>query len=435
MRFPFTASEESVSIFLNGRMHNLASTLRGFTELVEHLKGSDHDAEFIENIIDRPSMVARLTAGAVTVVGSTVFHNGIPAHSTLTVKLIEMLDAGFDAGPWINFFIKVMQNPSERSRQCLYDFLDKWKAPLTPCGDFIAFKYVSDDYMDQRTGTFDNHPGQSPSMPRDMVDSNPDATCSRGLHVCASVYLSEYNVGARIVAVQVNPANVVAVPSDYNHAKMRVCEYLVLSDVENPHDGGIAKIEAQQVYVPEDYSGGTFDDDPNDPSDDDTYTSEMAAADNAAIADNADNYDGWDNHPDLEVIDPVDISDLQLLAGSYESGEDPVWFRGGIFDATVGLSTLRFIDANIDDMGNGGTVTDCLKRLYAAGEGTITPKAAELAESPEILGGPFFTTTTGDVYSANVISAGVAAMGQRGYASYAGIPRSTLQGWLSSLAK
>lgn len=291
MRFPFTASEESVSIFLNGRMHNLASTLNGFTDLVEHLKGADHDSTFIENIIDRPSMVARLTAGAVTVVGSTVFHNGIPAHSTLTLKLVEMLDAGFDAGPWINFFNKVQSNPSERSRQCLYDFLEKWKAPLTPEGDFIAFKYVTSDYKDARTGKFDNRPGQTPNMPRDEVDPDPDKTCSNGLHVCASVYLSGYNFGKTIVAVQVNPANVVAVPNDYDHAKMRVCEYLVLSDVENPKDGGIAAIEAQQVYVPyepkhgpaESYSAETLDDDPGDPSDDD--------------------YDGWDAHPDLDADD------------------------------------------------------------------------------------------------------------------------------------
>ncbi len=365
MRFPFTASEESVSIFLNGRMHNLASSLKGFAELVEHLKGSDHDAEFIENIIDRPSMVARLTAGAVTVVGTTVFHNGVPAHSTLTVKLIEMLDAGFDAGPWINFFVKVMQNPSERSRQCLYDFLEKWKAPLTPCGDFIAFKYVSDDYMDQRTGTFDNHPGKAPSMPRADVDPDPDKTCSKGLHVCASVYLSEYNFGARIVAVQVNPANVVAVPRDYNHAKMRVCDYLVLSDVENPHGGGIAAIEAQQVYVPENYSGETLDDDPDDTYNDyyDGDDDGSAAVEQDIVALGADvDYDGWDNHPDL-VDEPED------------------------------------------------------------------------APSPEILGGPFFTTTAGDVYASKVLLEGVAKLGQRGYATVTGIPRSTLQGWLSSLAK
>jgi hypothetical protein len=54
------------------------------------------------------------------------------------------------------------------------------------------------------------------------------------LHVCADEYLKGYANGtdARTLVVEVNPADVVAVPYDYNFAKMRVCEYKVLSEID-----------------------------------------------------------------------------------------------------------------------------------------------------------------------------------------------------------
>jgi len=54
------------------------------------------------------------------------------------------------------------------------------------------------------------------------------------LHVCADEYLQGYanHSEARTLVVEVNPAHVVAVPYDYNFAKMRVCEYTVLNEIE-----------------------------------------------------------------------------------------------------------------------------------------------------------------------------------------------------------
>ena len=49
--------------------------------------------------------------------------------------------------------------------------------------------------------------------------------------------------------MKVDPADVVAVPPDYNHSKMRVCKYLVLSEVDV---GSIKKIETQKVATEKD---------------------------------------------------------------------------------------------------------------------------------------------------------------------------------------
>lgn len=264
MRLPFTATETSVSVFINGKMRTLSSTMKGFDALIEHLKLPSHDPIFVENIIDLPSAVVRWTNGLVSVFGSTVYFQGNAVHSTLTRKLLEMLDAGFDAEPWANFLVRIEANPSERSRACLFNFLEKWQAPLTDDGCFIAFKYVRSDYMDQYSGKFDNSPGKIVQVTRTEVDPDPTQTCSHGLHVCASSYLDGYiqSNGSRTVAVKVDPADVVAVPHDYGFAKMRVCRYEVIGDVEDQAAvdsiNEQVKFNGDGVKLHPNYIGGPF---------------------------------------------------------------------------------------------------------------------------------------------------------------------------------
>jgi hypothetical protein len=234
MFYSHNASDQSISVFFNGRMSSLPSSDTNFDALRTHLALPEHDYAFVENILDKPMMIARLTEGLVTVVGSTVYYRGEPVHSALAYRLLDVLNSGANAIIWARFLDRVMANPSERSRQCLYEFLNVWKAPLTEDGHFIAFKRVRGNYKDIHSGTFDNSPGQLVEMPRDMVNPDPDQKCSAGLHVAATSYLGHFANHADncTVAVKVDPADVVAVPGDYNFSKMRVCRYLVLGDAE-----------------------------------------------------------------------------------------------------------------------------------------------------------------------------------------------------------
>ena len=68
------------------------------------------------------------------------------------------------------------------------------------------------------------------SMPRQAVDDNPNNTCSHGLHVCSYEYLKNFT-GERLVVCKVNPRDVVSIPTDYNHTKMRVCRYEVIQEI------------------------------------------------------------------------------------------------------------------------------------------------------------------------------------------------------------
>jgi len=248
MRIPYTLSSENITVFADGQLHNIQDNNKNFNKVLEELRKHTHDKDKIIQLMSREASLRKNVEGTeVSVENGTVYYKGEVVANTLTDKLINMLDDGFDATPWIKFLDNLMKNPSFRSRNCLYNFLEKFNAPITPDGNFIAFKRVAHDFKDIHSRTFDNSVGKVVKMDRTKVDDDPNHTCSSGLHVCADEYLEHFanTKDAKTVVVEVNPANVVAVPHDYQFAKMRVCEYKVIAEVQVKN---IPDILSNQVY-------------------------------------------------------------------------------------------------------------------------------------------------------------------------------------------
>jgi hypothetical protein len=140
----------------------------------------------------------------------------------------------------IKFANKLALNPSYRAVNELYDFLEATDIRINEDGYVVCFKKVNAKFTDVRTGTFDNSVGQTPSVPRNMVDEDSSNTCSYGLHVCSYAYLNSYP-GEKVIRVLVDPADFVAIPEDYYgkdmngmvKAKARVCKYYVKDDITN----------------------------------------------------------------------------------------------------------------------------------------------------------------------------------------------------------
>lgn len=132
----------------------------------------------------------------------------------------------------LNFLNKLMLNPSYRAVNELYGFLQHNDIKLAENGNFYAWKVVRSDYMDKYSNTMLNAVGTRVEVPRNQVDEDSEKTCSFGLHVCAKHYVSSYGGGDdRVVMVEVNPADVCAIPKDYNDSKMRCAGYDVVKDV------------------------------------------------------------------------------------------------------------------------------------------------------------------------------------------------------------
>jgi len=177
-------------------------------------------------------------SGVVEVTDDAVLYNGEPVHNAMTERMLNLLEQGFNLMPWVNFMVRLKDNPSFQSQQELYGFLEANNLPLTEDGCFMAYKRVDENYMDIHSGRFNNAPGQAVSMPRGEVNDNRNITCSTGLHVCAWDYLPHYAPGSKVVMVKVSPAHVVSVPVDYDNAKMRTCAYFVVADVTDEANAG-----------------------------------------------------------------------------------------------------------------------------------------------------------------------------------------------------
>lgn len=84
-------------------------------------------------------------------------------------------------------------------------------------------------YTDMHSKTMRIVLGEPVKQERKECDADFRRDCSNGLHVGATAYVESFanwhsGENRTILVCYVNPANVVAVP-DYDHSKMRVCEY------------------------------------------------------------------------------------------------------------------------------------------------------------------------------------------------------------------
>lgn len=176
----------------------------------------------------------------VTVKDKKVYYEGKEVHGALADTIATFMTEGNeDFGPLALFLEKVMTNPNEHSREQLFTWLRHLSFHITDDGDFLAYKYVRDDYTSDSSGVgivngkrvnghLDNSIGNTIEMPRKMVTHDPTKTCAAGLHVGTKAFV--WSQHKRLLMVKVNPRDVVSVPTDANGQKLRVCRYEVMAD-------------------------------------------------------------------------------------------------------------------------------------------------------------------------------------------------------------
>ena len=115
-------------------------------------------------------------------------------------------------------------------------------------------KYIVDSetiYTDWYSKQMEIVLGQPVKKERDLCDADPRNSCSNGLHVGATSYVSNFgHSNGAVLCCYVNPAHVVAVP-DHDHSKMRVSEYFPFAIAT--YDGTDIDI-IEQSYFESDYT-------------------------------------------------------------------------------------------------------------------------------------------------------------------------------------
>jgi hypothetical protein len=230
MSFPYIIQGNNVTVVIGNKPHTISKTHITYAKVIDAIK--DDDWETVQNIIEPKKVVLDYGQGRVSVKGETLYWDNEEFNGALAVRMIQMLQEGFSIDPLVKFMENLLENPSKRSVDELYGFLEKNSLPITPDGHFLAYKRVRGDYLDCHSGTMDNSVGQVVTMPRNRVDDDKDRTCSTGLHFCSEGYLKHFG-GARTVIVKINPRDVVSIPSDYDNTKGRACRYEVIGEIGN----------------------------------------------------------------------------------------------------------------------------------------------------------------------------------------------------------
>lgn len=220
-----------ITAVLDGKVHVVNTDHSNYQKILDSVKAQDWNT-FLD-LTDLTRKVKDFILNSdVQIVDGIIIYKGEAIHNTLTKRVIKFMKEDLPFKPLLNFLVNLMENPSYRAVNELYDFLDVGELPITEDGHFLAFKNVRADFKDIHSGTFDNSVGSICEMPRHKVDEDKDRTCSSGLHFCSIAYLphfSDFN-GGHTMIVKINPKDVVSIPADYNNTKGRACRYEVVGE-------------------------------------------------------------------------------------------------------------------------------------------------------------------------------------------------------------
>lgn len=256
MSLAYIINSNSATILVDHQSFTVRKDHLNWNEILEAL-GQKDEARIL-SLVDIPETLKQVTSGRITVSDSGVFFNDEPLHTGLANRILGLIREGYQglAEPLTAFLDNLMENPSRRAVQGLYEWLENSNLPITSDGCFIAWKIVGPNFESLYSArredlpNFDNSPGKVVEVARNQVDEDIDRTCSYGLHFCSSAYLPRYgtSAGNKIVMVKINPRDVVAFPRDYNTAKGRACRYEVVREITretapNIFDGSTSVID------------------------------------------------------------------------------------------------------------------------------------------------------------------------------------------------
>jgi len=233
MSVPFIMSGEVLTLILKGRSYQVLPDHVSRKLIMEALPTATED-ELLE-LVDVNKAIVAYSDGLVEIKDGQVYYDGEIVHGTIANRIVEFMKNGLPFDPLVKFLKNLMYNPSMQSQQECYDFLDHKNLPITEEGYFLAYKAVRHDFMDKYSGSMNNAVGSIVEMRRAKVNDNRNVGCSQGLHVGALDYVVGYGRiedNDRIVIVAVNPKDVVSVPTDCGHQKMRVCKYEVVAEYQ-----------------------------------------------------------------------------------------------------------------------------------------------------------------------------------------------------------
>jgi hypothetical protein len=238
MNFEYNNTDRgrSVAFVSDGKLFLADETHPNFPEILRRLHLGLNPAHLFDLVTSIRNAI-RTYSSRVTVTNAGVMVDGTVVTGMLSEKILSIMSDGNSPRPYVKFLENIWDNPSHRSREQLFSYIERHGFLITDDGCFISYKGISNGkslaggtaFVDgvMVKGKIPNRVGSVITMPRHQVSDDPNVACHQGLHAGAWAYANMW--GDDVVKVKINPANVVSVPADSSQQKLRTCEYEVLS--------------------------------------------------------------------------------------------------------------------------------------------------------------------------------------------------------------
>ena len=230
---PYILTEHSLTVVIDGKAETMSNEHPAWEQAKEAL--SSEDWERLQSLFNVETAVQDYldTEAEIEVKDGAVFFQGEAIHNQVVDRILDFMRQNLPHQPLVKFLGKLMDNPSSRATEELYSFLEHKNMPLTPEGNFLAYKGVDGDFKDFWSHKFDNSVGQTLEMRRNGVCDNANQGCSAGFHAGSYDYAKGYaSNGGNLMVVEIDPSDVVSVPYDCECQKLRTSKYKVVSHYE-----------------------------------------------------------------------------------------------------------------------------------------------------------------------------------------------------------
>jgi hypothetical protein len=230
---PHILTEKSLTVVMDGKAQTMSSEHPAWEQAKRAL--SDQDWDKLERTFDVQSAVQDYldNEAEIEVKDGAVSYKGEVVHNQVVDRILDFMRQNLPYQPLVKFLGKLMENPSRRATDELYSFLEHKNMPLTPEGNFLAYKGVNADFTDFYSGKFSNKVGEVLEMRRNGVCDDLNKGCSAGFHAGSYDYAKGYaSNGGNLMVVEIDPSDVVSVPLCSDCQKLRTSKYKVVAHYE-----------------------------------------------------------------------------------------------------------------------------------------------------------------------------------------------------------
>ncbi len=234
---PFISNTSALSYFLNGVQKRVPVDHANYPALLAALSRGASEPEIleIEKEGEIPSMFTEQSDG--------LYFEGERLPNCLAVKVRSLVKQKLDIQFFLNFWGRLKNNRHHNAIQQLFSFLEVKELPITPDGYFLAYKGLREDFWSitgntatrvkkgrvDEAGRIYNGVGETIEVDERDVNDDPNVGCSNGLHAGSLSYAQGFAQG-KLVVVKIDPADVISVPHDCSHQKLRTSKYEVIAE-------------------------------------------------------------------------------------------------------------------------------------------------------------------------------------------------------------